>query len=374
MTRVSQISIFTLLLVLLAAFPIAAQKAGPVRFRMTLLSLYEKSDLIFIGRLDKKEDYGTNRVGNGFTVVTTKTYFDVSTVLKGETRKFIVLDDEEFRYQIQPRNDNEAPREAVFIEDIDSYDADAQPKPGDTVLAFVSKQGDAFELTDQRDGLKKISPQDAAVYSSRISELNSIFMDKPEPEELAEWLVRCAEEPVTRWDGAHELLQGFRRIKWQEKATPKSPDGFDPLISGDLGRDAARNLTAEQKTELTQILLRFEVRPDMTAPRLSAGDRELISLVKLWDTSSVANYLAAQLRSQAFSAHENAGFMFMIAELLGDAKAASLARRYADQLSLLDANGGLPDANKSELQKKAATSFLSLIDKLLAVDRSKNPC
>src|SRR6476646_4288233 len=101
MAKSSQIAVLSLLLLLSACIPAAAQQERPVRFRMTLLSLYEKSDLIFIGRFDKKEDSGTNRVGDGFTAVTTKTYFDVSTVLKGEARKFAVLDDEEFRYQIQ---------------------------------------------------------------------------------------------------------------------------------------------------------------------------------------------------------------------------------------------------------------------------------
>jgi len=336
---------------------------------MTLLSLYEKSDLIFIGRFDKKEDSGTNRVGDGFTAVTTKTYFDVSTVLKGEARKFAVLDDEEFRYQIQPKNAGEAPRDAVFVEDIGSFDGDSQPKPGDTVIVFATGRGDTFEVTDQRDGVKKVSAQEAATYESRIGELNSIFKTKPDPGSVAEWLIRCAQEQATRWDGAHELLQGFRRIEWQRQASVKSPEGYDPLVTDNLGREAARVLTAEQKNELSQMLLTLDLATVSSRSGLSLGDRELISLVRNWNTSSVAICLAAQLRSQAFSAHENAGFMYMIAELLGNPKATSLARQYAEN-SASDSSA----TEQNETQKKTVGSFLGLIDKLLAADRSKNPC
>jgi len=336
---------------------------------MTLLSLYEKSDLIFIGRYDKKEDSGTNRVGDGFTVVKTKTYFDVSTVLKGDARKFVALDDEEFRYQIQPKNSGEAPRDAVFIEDIGSYDADAQPKPGDTVLVFASGQDDSFELTDQRDGMKKVSPQDAAVYESRINEIDSIFAaGRTDPAELAAWLIRCAQQPVTRWDGAHEILQGLRRIEWQRQASAKTPDGFDPLVSGDLGRDAARTLTSEQKTALAHLLLDLQPASNASVAGLSSGDRELVSLIRRWDSSSVTRCLAAQLRSQAFTAHENAGFMYMIAELLGDARATSLARQYAE-FSAGDISSG-----EDQVRKRTVSSFLGVVDHLLAADRSKKPC
>ena len=342
---------------------------------MTLLSLYEKSDLIFIGRLDKKEDSGTNRVGDGFTVVTTKTYFDVETVLKGDARKFLVLDDDEFRYQIPPKHFGEAPRDAVFVEDIGSYDAGAQPKPGDTVLVFATGQGDAFELTDQRDGVKKLSPQDAGVYESRINEINSIFAaGKTDPARLADWLIRCAAEPVTRWDGAHDLLQGFRRLEWQRQANLKTPDGFDPLVTSDLGREAAQNLTTEQKTQLAQILTGLEPATATGKSGLFSGDRELVSLVKLWDSSSVTRCLAAQLRSKAYSVHENAGFMYMIAELLGNAKAATLARQYAELSATSEPAADAVENGQSELRKRAVSSFLGLLDKLLVAEGPKKPC
>src|ERR1051325_7810166 len=120
-------SIFSLTVILFLTAISVWPKNAQVKFQMTLLSLYRGSDVIFVGRYDKKEEYGTNRVADGYTVVGTKTYFDVTSVLKGSPRKFVVLDDEEYRYQIEPRNANEAPRQAVFVEDIQSFDPDKQP-------------------------------------------------------------------------------------------------------------------------------------------------------------------------------------------------------------------------------------------------------
>ena len=192
----------------------ASAKAAPVRAASTLLSLYTRSDVIAIGRFDKREEFGTNRIGEGFTAVTTRTYFDVSTVLKGEPRKFVLIEDEEFRYQVLRESDG--PRQAVFVDDFESFDVEAQPVPGDTVILFLSGSGDSLVLADQRDGVRKISAESQIVITDRIRELNSIFTsEKVDPAKLASWLVRCIEHPATRWDGTHELRQGLRRSDWE---------------------------------------------------------------------------------------------------------------------------------------------------------------
>lgn len=352
-------------------------KNGPVRFRQTLLSLYRQSDVIFIGRFDKKEDFGTNRVGDGFNVVTTRTYFDVSTVLKGETRKFAIIEDEEFRYQIQATNENEAPREAAFIEDIGSFDAGKQPKPSDTVLVFLKDAGGILELVDQRDGIKTLSPSDETIFANRIRELNSIFANgKPQSSEIADWLIRCAQQPVTRWDGAHELVQGFRRLEWQQDQ--RQPAGIDPLVTASDGMDAANTLSTERRTALTQILLLPDTQlGEPKAKQLSDGDRELVVLVKRWDSSFVASYLIEQLRSRAFSDHENVGMMFMVSEFLGDKQAEILARRYAEVSASDDTPNRSPNeklGTVGQSRSNILASFLMLADHHLALLSSKQPC
>src|SRR5262245_41903523 len=154
--------------VLLALLTLAASfdAAGQTRTRATLLSLYSRSNAVMIGRYDKREEFGTNRVGNGYTAVTTKTTFDISSVLKGDPQKFVVVEDEEFRYQVQ--KDYEAPRDAVFISGGDPTDTGSLPKSGDTVLLFLKRDGDSFELVDDIDGVRKINPADQAVYEDLV--------------------------------------------------------------------------------------------------------------------------------------------------------------------------------------------------------------
>jgi hypothetical protein len=154
----------SLLLIVLTAFASVSIQASPVGARRTLLSLYTDSDVIAIGRFDKREECGANRVGDGFVVVGVRTSFDISTVLKGEPRKFATVEDEEFRYQIVK---NGIPRDAVFVDDNESR-GDDQPKPGDTVLIFLKNAGSSLILTDDRDGIRKINAADVDVLSSRI--------------------------------------------------------------------------------------------------------------------------------------------------------------------------------------------------------------
>jgi hypothetical protein len=315
-------------MVLIASMAMSV-KATPVRARATLLSLYSRSDAIMIARYDKREDSGANRVGDGFTAVTTKTYFDVSTVIKGEPRKFVVIDDEEFRYQIQKGSD--APADAAFMVGVDPGDLNIVPKPGDTVLLFLKNDGDEMSLVDERDGVRKITPADQGIYVDRIKELNSI-LEKGEAEstKIAAWLVRCAEQPATRWDGTHELMQGFRHLEWREKKDVNGYEPIDPSVSYVHGADAANALSGELKNALTQILVSSDFSSATKPAGLSEGDRELIALVKRWDPKTAANYLLGQLKSRAFTAHENAGMMYKISELLGDSRSADITRIYRE--------------------------------------------
>jgi len=272
-----------LILMVLAAATIAAAKS-PVRARTTLLSLYTKSDIVAIGRLNKKEESAINRVGEGFTVVTTRTSFDVATVLKGDARKFVTIEDEDYQYQTQQ---NGIPKTAVFVDENNARSEEI--KPGDTVLLFLKADGESVELVDDRDGVRKISPSEQSIFSARIKELNSIFESKKaDDNKIAAWLVRCAENSATRWDGTHELVQGFRLAEWSKEKDPNGYEHFDSSVTSDRGREAAQALTDDLKDALTQILINSDFAPKTKSNVLSDGDRELIALVKRWNPTAGA--------------------------------------------------------------------------------------
>ena len=335
MKKLRSSSILLIFIVLAGCFAVGA-KAIPGRARATLLSLYTRSDAVMIGRFDKKEDSGTNRVGDGFTIVTTKTFFDISTVLKGDPRKFVVIEGEEFRYQVA--KGNTPSRDAVFSVGLDATDVDNMPKPGDTVLLFLRSEGDSLILVDERDGVRKISAADEAVYTDRIKELNSIFENgETDPSKIAAWLVRCAAQRATRWDGTHELMQGFRHLEGRDQKNPDGYDRIDPTVSYVLGADAAKVLSDEFKNTLTGILVSSDFNITAQSGQLSDGDRELIALVKRWDPKTAADYLLSQLKSRAFTARENIGMMYKISELIGDGRSTEITRVY-NQAASTDVN------------------------------------
>ncbi len=85
-------------------------------------------------------------------------------------------------------------------------------KKGDRLLLFLNyvEEQNAYSVGDMRHGAKKLSDEDLKVYVKRIEELSALLLkEKPDDREIVEWLVRCAEEPATRWEGAYELYAGF---------------------------------------------------------------------------------------------------------------------------------------------------------------------
>ena len=311
-------------------------KANPVQAKATLLSLYTRSDAVMVARYDKKADVGTNRVNDGFMIVTTRTSYEVSSVLKGDVEKFITIENEEFRYQVQ--KGNKAPQDAIFSIDGGSKNDDA-PKPGDTVILFLKKEADSFVLADETDGVRKVTSADQSIIADRINELNSVFeKGSADPAKVAAWLVKCVENQSTRWDGTHELLTGFRHIEWNDQKDADIYSRIDPSVAYEKGMDAAKALDENLKTTLTQILVSSNFSPDsFKAGKLSDGDRELIVLVKRWDPATAANYLLSQLKSGAFTANENAGMMFKVSALIDDANSEKLSVRYAN-LTAAEAN------------------------------------
>jgi hypothetical protein len=347
------------LLFVLTVIAVATTHAAPVRARATLLSLYVRSDAVMIGRFDKRQDISIERVGDGFLKAATRMSFDITSVLKGDNAKFVNIDDEEFRYQIQ--KPNELAREAVFVDDILSRGDDA-PRSGDTVILFLKKQGDGYDFVDDRDGVRTIEVNEEAIFASRISELNFIFDGgNAQPEKIADWLVRCTSDRATRWDGTHELMQGFRHLEWRAQKDPNGYERIDPSVAYEKGADAAAALTAAQKSALTQILVSsdFALSSDKSTT-LDDGDRELIALVRKWDPAAAARYLLGQLKCRAFSPHENAGMMYKIAELIDDADSAKLARSYAD----LNGRGRVSPLDKNEYASGLViTAFIKSAEK-----------
>lgn len=307
----------------------------------TLLALYEASDAIYVATYRKVEDVETLETGEDYTRVQIRKHYDISSTLRGENRKMVALEEEDYRY----KTTDEA-GEPVTDEHAEWLSEIAQP--GDRVILFLKKGEDGKTLAPAhyRDAVKKMTAEDLATYEKRIGELNGIFAKaKNRDAEIVEWLIRLIEDPVTRWEGASELARGFETIEWQEEAAkqdqPEPASGEDEPATGEeteavVERDVtkyARLLTPEQKQRISAVLLRDD-RPaegeKKETAKLTQGDMALIDLVKRWGDASVADVLVQRLRNGVDDKYEKSAVMQSVAAILKDDGVKAAADQYGE--------------------------------------------
>ncbi len=297
----------------------ALAATGPIGMPGTLLSMYGQSDTIVIAHYERTESGELIREDRDFRVTAVKQFFEVSSILKGTAGDRIVLIDEDFQ----------AP--GSFAPAVSSSDL----KNGDMVLLFLRKsQNGGVELTEAAEGLKKLSPRSLAVYERRIADLDSLFAaGDADPEDIAEWLVRCAEDPATRWDAAFELAKSFERVEWQRKQAEKNnigstADRIGKLSIYDIERDPAaiaRAVTSNQKQAIANILFNRIYLPQEQRSGIVRGDRELIDLVKLWGDPRLVRLLIDELRDPKSSAYRITEALHLLAELTDDPSVRRIA-------------------------------------------------
>ncbi len=347
----------------------------------TLLSLYQNSDAIYVATFDKLvEGKVRESEEQSYSVQDLQKHFTISSTLKGPSVKFFVLEDEKYIYKntvpstpevsaVPPESAEVVVTEQLEIEP-EEVDEDGEVKlnAGDTLLLFV-KNGDEEDgpfLSHYRDGLKKLSMDDISVYEARIKELNSIFAAKKvDARQLLDWVIRCAEHRVTRWEGTYELLQSVRSGEWREEAAKErreriakgEPVEEEPVDTGDPdeaeSEEAEREefdtsvfaglLDVNHKQILANLLLDSHAAQAANgAAEPAAGDYELLELVKRWGDPRLIGFLADKLRSGAYDPHVNASTMSMIAEVLRDEEAGHIAKLYEEH-AYEDGAGILPE-------------------------------
>ena len=368
-------------------FPISS-KACPVKFPETLLSLYRKSDAIYIARYDKTVDHEIVEDTDERTVVATRQHFDISSALKGENRKLFVLEERDYRYKNevfelkQPDESEDEEGDALYRR--------PELKSGDTVLLFLSinRESKQLELTDYRDAIKKMSPERLAAYEARIDDLNSIFSAKKvDDAAIVDWLIRCTQDPLTRWEGAFELQQAYERMLWQDrqkeeskeeadtedatedsKATEAEPAEDETAASeepdipeqaadaSDTDTDSqgdgnyvldesiaqrwvdttvyARLLTDNHKQLLTDILLdstKETARNEKkTAGSVTPGDQALLELVSNWGDTRLARFLLDRIQVAGDDTYVISQLMSIAARVLKDDQLEKIAEDYSD--------------------------------------------
>jgi hypothetical protein len=234
-------------------------------------------------------------------------------------------------------------------------------KTGDTALFFLkpSGQGNGFEVSDYSYGVKKLAPADLRIYLQRLEELNAMGQAKKfDTAAIVDWLVRCAEQRATRWEGAYELASTavsdaddqrdaeesdeakaavdtaatINQVATTEPANPSDAQTATTASTcskpGDQARFAAM-LSDEQKSRLKAALFNIDALTD--------EDMMLITLVQHWKDERFVPFLIQQLRRvEANPPRLAEPIMEAIAEATHDEEVKRLAEEYSSKASYED--------------------------------------
>jgi hypothetical protein len=338
----------------------------------TLLSLYKKSDAIFVGTFDKTTVGDVVSEDEHSTMVKASDHYSISSTLKGTTQKFFVNTYEQYHYKGSDGTEEVEEEEGYGVEKVE---------PGDTVLLFLKFKAEdeentsgkpGLEIVHYRDAVRPVKASEVSSYEARIRDLNGIFSGKKADDaDILKWILRCIDDPVTRWDGAFELLNSFQSLEWKKQQEDEAKNKVENEESSDVETDAeltdekiessdadveeshemeaeeeeeidtsayASLLTAEQKDSLTNIAINLKPakaedtensEDEVEKPTLSDGDRVLFELVKRWGDARLAAVMLDRLRI-AGDNYEKADWMNSIAEVLKDGELKTAAEKFSE--------------------------------------------
>ena len=325
--------------------------ACPEELPETLLSLYKNSSEIHIATFDKSEDVSISEDTADYRVVDIKKHFTISSTLKGETRKFFVLEEQEYRYKNQdPESGNAGAYEAEEYGRVDL-------KGGETLLLFLKTDEESGKLgmTHYRDAIKPMPAEHIGSYETRIRELNGIFNNgKASDAAIVNWLMGAIEDPATRWEGAFELEQSFSQMGWRDEAAKNLAEQKangeaveEPEAANVEGEEAehgeemadtsayARLLTDDQKQQLADILLAEAKKGDEKEEEkadelIKKGNDALVTLVQNWRDPRFPEFFLEQLRASTADSWVKYDLMNAIANQLDDEDLKKIATGYSD--------------------------------------------
>lgn len=332
-----------------------------------LRSLFTESDRIVVGTVGKSVP--VERDGKSSLI---KTTLAVSQTIKGDGHK-PALDLLQWSYS---RDQNEF-------------------KEGDKVLAFLQRRvdqpnndvKDAYEPIYGSTSMKKLNESDLATYIRRLDQLKELTgRSKPDPKEIAEWLVQCVEDQVTRWEGAFELEVSVWREESVERNgpefVPNDGAGTETFVAAaanalskkprDPEPSFSASLTSNQRERLMNVLLK--------STDIGPGTFELVEVAKSWKDARLLPFLIARLVQMENTAPPSVErIMRVVADLLDDEKVSDLFEQYRDDASYEDvevnqeeaAADTSSDEDETEKEKDVSSDVEEAVKPKLSPDEAK---
>ncbi|HXG64347.1 MAG TPA: carboxypeptidase-like regulatory domain-containing protein [Blastocatellia bacterium] len=226
-------------------------------------------------------------------------------------------------------------------------------QPGNRLLLFLKprlsddgkRRLDGYETGWQEYTVKKLPDADLGLYRQRIEELIALLKSETTAaKDIVEWLVRCAEDPATRWEGAYELALSAELLEDSREEAEEGGEATERVGSEDRSANfiniaddedfrnvAITLLTGAQKERLAKALL------SISTAQLTEGDIQLIRLVSHFDDARLAPFLVSHLRRvESDPPPEAARIVAIFADLLKDEQLSRLADDYSENASYED--------------------------------------
>jgi hypothetical protein len=271
---------------------------------------------------------------------------------------------------------------------------DRAPGAGEHLLLFLTRRetNDGYDITRDSYGVRIISSAELKVYRRRVEELGVIMrQNPPDKGDLVEWVVRCAEDPATRWDGAYELLSNqyaeksfaananaatanveapaeaagdasrtpetsaaavaaeSEPVVAGEAALVKSDDAFPsdaeiielPIYTSDSAINFLARLTVEQKQRLLESLYNTQ--------SVTYSEVTLLEVVKDWSDERLVPFLLSHLqRIKDNPDYYAEQIISLVAQKLNDKELVQLADRYSSLARYVDEIEGEASADEEE--------------------------
>jgi hypothetical protein len=150
------------------------------------------------------------------------------------------------------------------------------------VFLRATPEGDGYVPAGEREeSIKNLSPKALDMYRAQIKELldiESLTDSANKQQQIVDWLVRCTEEPLTRWEGAYDLTYGQVVVGSTENQNARQQyRAFSEL------------LTDEHKQRLLQTL--YQVT------RIETGELALLSLIDECGDENLIPFLWSYLKA-----------------------------------------------------------------------------
>jgi hypothetical protein len=241
-------------------------------------------------------------------------------------------------------------------------------------LKHSNRGKDGYEVDDLSYGVKKLVDADVTIYTQRIAELAMIMQAaKPDDAQIVEWLVRCAEEKATRFEGVTELADSFRQLRYQEEEKHKQE--VEEEESQEVEADSESEMETEEEAgepdqvnEEAQEYLKItshltQEQKDRVLARLynteeiSPEEINLLELAREWKDVRLAPFLIAQLhRMEAAPKRFAETIIEHLVELLDNEEVEDAAAEYSDHISYED-----EDVSEEEEKAKSKEPEISKV-------------